>query len=98
MISSKYKRKKYNLLNLAEIPEKRKKIKKKSVKGETQKLQVVTNLAENTEKDEEISAGDEFETNTDDSKEVSYVNFVLRLFINKASIFLGPYLKLEFNL
>lgn len=67
MISSKYKRKKYNLLNLAEVPEKRKKIKKKIIKSETQKD--VTNNAETNEKGEEISPEDEFETNADESKE-----------------------------
>ncbi|CAH1407634.1 unnamed protein product [Nezara viridula] len=69
MISNKFKRKKYNLLNLAEVPEKRKKIRKKSVKTENQKQQVVKNLGDNNEKDEEISPGDEFETNADESKE-----------------------------
>ncbi|XP_014274794.1 U3 small nucleolar RNA-associated protein 25 homolog [Halyomorpha halys] len=68
MISSKYKRKKYNLLNLAEIPEK-KKVKRKIAKADTQKQKVVTNQPESKEKEVEISPGDEFETSADENEE-----------------------------
>ena len=72
-MSARYKRKsKHLLLNLAELPEKRKKAKKKGTSNESEIHQGNSNSADNKE-DQRILPGDEFDVNAGDEDDKVFI-------------------------